>query len=363
MFQEHTYNRRRFLSVAAMALLAAELPMPGYSKSGKMSPSNLLPMETELSSLDGATTWINSQPLTAARLRGKVVLINFCTYTCINWIRTLPYVRAWADKYKAFGLVVISVHTPEFSFEKNLENVRQAVHDMKIDYPIAIDNDSSIWNAFNNNYWPASYFIDTRGNIQHHQFGEGEYKESERIIQQMLAKSGIKAIDQGLVSVNGIGAEAAPDWGNLESPENYLGYDRTENFSSTGNTLLRKARVYDLPERLELNEWALSGNWTIGNKAIVLNKAGGKIAYTFHARDLHLVMGPSSKGTAARFRVFIDGLAPGNAHGFDVDAQGNGKVNEQRLYQLIRQPNHIASRLFEIEFLDSGVEAFAFTFG
>jgi thiol-disulfide isomerase/thioredoxin len=363
MLPEHIFSRRRFLATAAMTIVAGEFSMSGYVRSDKAEPPNLLPIETELSSLRSATTWINSQPLTAAKLRGKVVLINFGTYTCINWLRTLPYVRAWADKYKDFGLVVIGVHTPEFTFEKKLDNVRRAIQEMKIDYPIAIDNDYAIWNAFNNNYWPASYFIDTKGKIQHHQFGEGEYKQQEKIIQQLVTKSRIKGIDQAFVSVNSIGVEAAPDWGNLESPENYLGYDRTENFSSPGNTFLGKAHVYALPKTIKLNEWALSGEWKIDNKSIVLNKAGGKIVYCFHARDLHLVMGPSAKGTAIRFRVSIDGSPPGIAHGVDVDVDGNGKVTEQRLYQLVRQPTPIAVRLFEIEFLDQGAEAFAFTFG
>jgi hypothetical protein len=357
------YSRRRFLKTAALSFVTAEFSKIGFAKSGMTDPSAFLPLETQLSSLISATAWMNSQPLTAAGLRGKVVLVNFCTYTCINWLRSLPYVRAWAEKYRPFGLVVIGVHTPEFPFEKNLDNVRRAIQDMKIDYPMAIDNDFAIWNAFNNNYWPASYFIDPKGNIQQHQFGEGEYEQSERIIQQMLVKAGVKGISQDLVSVNSTGVEAAPDWGNLKSPENYLGHDRTDNFSSPGNTSLRKARVYDLPAELKLNQWAVSGSWTIDNKAIVLNKAGGKIAYRFHARDLHLVMGPSVQGTTVRFRVSIDGSPPRVACGTDVDAQGNGTVTEQRLYQLIRQPNQVGEHLFEIEFLDPDVEAFAFTFG
>ncbi|HEX6223077.1 MAG TPA: redoxin domain-containing protein, partial [Chryseolinea sp.] len=285
------------------------------------------------------------------------------TYTCINWLRALPYVRAWAEKYKDLGLVVIGIHTPEFSFEKDLNNVRNAVHEMRIDYPIAIDNDYAIWDAFQNNYWPASYFIDAKGTIRYHQFGEGEYDQSEKIIKQLLENSGVKGIDHTLVSVNAVGVEAAPDWANLKSLENYLGYERTENFSSPGRTLLGKGNVYDLPDRLKLNYWALSGNWTFNKKNITLNIAGGKIACRFHARDLHLVLGPTTRGTSVRFRVFIDGLPPGDAHGVDVDVQGNGKVAEQRLYQMIRQPNQITERLFEIEFLDPEVEAFAFTFG
>jgi thiol-disulfide isomerase/thioredoxin len=322
-----------------------------------------LPIEGELPSLGSATEWLNSQPLTAAGLRGKVVLIDFWTYTCINWLRTLPYVRAWAEKYKDQGLVVIGVHSPEFEFEKNVDNVRRAAKDMKVNYPIAIDSDHAIWRTFKNQYWPALYFVDARGRIRHHHFGEGEYAHSEMIIQQLLSEAGRGSIDHKLVSVDARDAEAAADWGSLKSPENYVGYERTENFASPGGAVLDKRRVYAAPARLSLNQWALSGDWTVEKQATVLNKANGRIAYRFHARDLHLVMGPAARGTSVRFRVLIDGKPPGAAHGIDVDDQGNGTVTEQRLYQLIRQPKPIADRLFEIEFLDSGVEAFAFTFG
>ena len=322
-----------------------------------------LPIEGELPSLNGATGWLNSQPVTADGLRGKVVLIDVWTYTCINWLRSLPYVRAWAEKYKNQGLVVIGVHAPEFAFEKNIDNVRRAAKDMRIDYPIAIDNDFAIWRALKNEYWPALYFVDAQGKIRHHHFGEGEYEQSERIIQQLLAEAGSGGIRRELVSVDGRGAEAAADWGSLKSPENYVGYERTENFASHGGAVLDKGRVYAAPARLRLNHWALSGDWTVQKQAIVLNKVNGRIAYRFHARDLHLVMGPAVPGTSVRFRVLIDGQPPGAAHGIDVDDPGNGRVTEQRLYQLIRQPKPIAERQFEIEFLDSGVEAFAFTFG
>jgi thiol-disulfide isomerase/thioredoxin len=322
-----------------------------------------LPIEGELPSLGSATGWLNSPPLTADGLRGKVVLIDVWTYTCINWLRSLPYVRAWAEKYKNQGLVVIGVHAPEFAFEKNIDNVRRAAKDMRIDYPIATDNDFAIWRALKNEYWPALYFVDARGRIRHHHFGEGEYEQSERIIQQLLAEAGSGGIRRELVSVDGRGAEAAADWGSLKSPENYVGYERTENFASPGGAVLDKGRVYAAPARLRLNHWALSGDWTVQKQAIVLNKVNGRIAYRFHARDLHLVMGPAVPGTSVRFRVLIDGQPPGAAHGIDVDDQGNGRVTEQRLYQLIRQPKPIAERQFEIEFLDSGVEAFAFTFG
>ena len=330
----------------------------------QMTPAAVqLPIEGELPSLGGATEWLNSPPLTTAGLRGKVVLIDVWTYTCINWLRTLPYVRAWAEKYKNQGLVVIGVHTPEFAFEKNVDNVRRAVKDMKVDYPIAIDNNYAIWRALKNEYWPALYFVDAQGRIRHHHFGEGEYEQSEMVIQQLLAEAGISDIGRELVSVDARGAEAAADWGSLKSPENYVGYERTENFASPGGAVLDKRRVYAAPARLRLNQWALSGDWTMGKQATVLNKANGRIAYRFHARDLHLVMGPAVRGTSVRFRVLIDGQPPGAAHGIDVDDQGNGTVTEQRLYQLIRQPKPITDRQFEIEFLDSGVEAFAFTFG
>jgi len=326
-------------------------------------PAVPLPIEGEMPSLGSATEWLNSQPLTAAGLRGKVVLIDFWTYSCINWIRSLPYVRAWAEKYKNHGLVVIGVHTPEFAFEKNVDNVRRAAKDMRVDYPIAIDNDYAIWRAFKNEYWPALYFVDAQGRIRHHHFGEGEYERSEMIIQQLLSEAGTARVGHELVSVDARGAEAAADWGSLKSPENYVGYERTENFASPGGAVLDKGRVYAAPAQLKLNDWALSGDWTVEKQAIVLNKVNGRIAYRFHARDLHLVMGPAARGASVRFRVLIDGQAPRADHGIDVDEQGNGTVTEHRLYQLIRQRKPITDRQFEIEFLDSGVEAFAFTFG
>jgi hypothetical protein len=260
-------------------------------------------------------------------------------------------------------LVVIGVHAPEFAFEKNLDNVRRAAKDMRVDHPIAIDNDHAVWSAFKNHYWPPLYFVDAQGHIRHHHFGEGEYEQSEMIIQQLLAEAGIGGMGHDLVSVDARGAEAAADWGSLESPENYLGYERTENFASLGGAVLGKPRVYAAPARLRLNHWALSGDRTLEQQATVLNEANGRIAYRFHARDLHLVMGPAARGTSVRFRVLIDGQPPGAAHVIDVDEQGNGRVSEQRLYQLVRQPKPIADRHFEIDFLDSGVEAFCFTFG
>ncbi len=322
-----------------------------------------LPVEGEFPSLGGATGWLNSQPLAPGDLRGKVVLVQFWTYTCINWLRTLAYVRAWSEKYKDHGLVVIGVHTPEFEFEHNLANVRRAAKDMRVDYPVAIDSNYAVWRAFANNYWPALYFIDAQGQIRHHHFGEGQYEMSEMVIQRLLAEAGSSGIGAELVSVDANGVEAAADWDNLRSPENYVGYDRTENFASPGGAVLNSRRVYSAPARLRLNQWALSGDWTMGNQATALNEANGRIANCFHARDLHLVMGPVVPGTSVPFRVLMDGQPPATAHGIDVDDQGNCTVTEPRLYQLIRQPRPIVDRQFMIEFLDPGVEAFAFTFG
>ena len=326
-------------------------------------PTGQIAGQSELASVERANEWLNSPPLTASALRGKVVLIDFWTYTCINWLRTLPYVRAWAEKYRDQGLVVIGVHSPEFSFEKNVNNVRWAAKEMRVDYPIAVDSDYVIWRAFKNQYWPALYFIDAQGRARHHHFGEGAYEQSEMIIQRLLAEAGAGGIGDDLVSIDARGLEAAADWGSLKSPENYVGYERTQNFASPGGAVLDKPRVYEFPARWRLNNWALSGNWTVKKEAAVLNEPNGRIAYRFHARDVHLVMGPAAPGTSVRFRVLIDGQPPGAAHGADVDEQGNGTVTEQRLYQLIRQPKPIADRQFEIELLGSGVEAFAFTFG
>ena len=379
MSKEINQNRRGFLASVAMTFAAAPLGMIGSAKaqSSKKTPADMpamkvhpmtpaairLPIEGKLPSLGGATGWLNSRPVTPAGLLGKVVLIDFWTYSCINWRRTLPYVRAWAEKYKDQGLVMIGVHSPEFAFEKNIDNVRRTAKGMSIDYPIAIDSDYAIWRAFENAYWPALYFVDARGSIRHHQFGEGEYEQSEMIIQQLLADAGTVGIGQEMVSVDASGAEVAADWSNLRSPENYVGYERTENFASPGGSARNKRRVYAAPAELKLNHWALSGDWTVEKQAIVLNEADGRIVYRFHARDLHLVMGPAAPGHSVRFRVLIDGQPPGPAHGTDVDDQGNGTVTEPQMYQLIRQPKPIVDREFEIEFLDSGVEAYSFTFG
>ncbi|WP_237180110.1 thioredoxin family protein [Rhodoplanes sp. Z2-YC6860] len=318
---------------------------------------------TELASLERASEWLNSGPLTASALRGKVVLVDFWTYTCINWRRTAPYVRAWAEKYKDQGLVVVGVHSPEFAFEKNVSNIRWAVKDMKIDYPVAVDSEHVIWRAFSNQYWPALYFIDAKGRVRYQYFGEGSYAQSEMMIQALLREAGAKDVGRETVSVDPGGLEVAADWGNLRSPESYVRYDGIGTFASPGGAALDQPRMYSLPAQLRQNEWALSGDWTIRQDASALNKPGGRIAYRFHARDLHMVMGPASPGMSVKFRVLIDGQPPGAAHGTDVDEQGNGTITEQRLYQLIRQHGAVQEREFQIEFFAPGAEAFAFTFG
>ena len=308
-----------------------------------------------------ANGWLNSAPLDRNALRGHVVLIDFWTYSCINCLRTLPYIRAWAHKYKANGLVVIGVHTPEFPFEKDLDNVRRAVSDLHITYPVAIDNGYQIWKAFHNSFWPADYLIDGTGRIRHHHFGEGKYDESERQIQALLKAQG-GSTQSGLVQVAGTGAEAPP-YNDVASPETYVGYDRADSFVPTGGLEQDRSHVYSVPAHLELNQWGLSGAWTDRAQSARLDSAHGRIAFCFHARDLHLVLGPPPDGSVIRFRVRIDGRAPGANHGIDTDADGNGKITEHRLYQLIRQKDAIEDRTFEIEFLDAGAEAFAFTFG
>ncbi len=322
-----------------------------------------LPVEGELPSFDGATGWLNSPPLTPAGLQGKVVVASFWTYTCINWLRQLPYLRAWAGKYPGQEFVMIGVHTPEFGFEHDSGNVRRAVQDMQIDYPVATDNNYSIWRAFGNHYWPALYFADAQGRLRHHYFGEGGYSQSEMIIQQLLAEAGSAGAGQDLVSVEARGVEAPADWDDLGSQENYTGYERTENFASPGGTVPGEAHLYTAPEKLRLNHWALSGDWTMQEEATTANKAGGQIACRFRARDLNLVMGRAGSPAATPFRVLLDGQPPGSAHGTDVDAEGNGTVTEPRLYQLIRQPGPVTDRTFQITFPGPGAQAFSFTFG
>ncbi len=354
--------------VAATLAGASAAPLPTSAEEARVAqqsptPAIPLPIEGRMPSLRGATAWLNSPPLAPDELRGKVVLLDVWTYTCINWLRTLPYVRAWAERYKDRGLVVIGVHSPEFPFEHDIANVARAAAGMRVAFPIAIDNDFAVWNALNNQYWPALYIVDAQGRIRHHQFGEGGYDEIERIIQQLLREAGSTGVERDLVTVDARGLEVAADWSNLKSPENYVGYDRTENFASAGGVRKDKPHLYAVPARLAPNHWALAGDWTMNKRAVLLNKPNGRIAYRFHARDLHLVMGPATAGSAVRFRVLVDGKAPGAAHGTDVNDQGAGTVGVQRLYQLVRQSAPIAERTFEIEFLDPGVEAYAFTFG
>ena len=330
---------------------------------GLHAASAALPVEGELPSFGGATGWLNTPPLTPAGLRGEVVLVSFWTYTCVNWLRQLPYLRAWAGKYAGHGLVVIGVHTPEFSFEHFPDNVRRAAADMRIDYPVATDNNYAVWNDFGNHYWPALYFADAQGRIRHHHFGEGEYGQSEMVIQQLLGEAGSTGAGTEPVSVDPRGLEVPADWASLRSPENYTGYERTEGFASPGGAVPGKPHAYTVPARLGLNEWALSGDWTMEEEATTLNAANGQIACRFHARDLNLVMGPAAPGSPVRCRVLIDGQPAGDAHGTDIDADGNGTVTQQRVYQLIRQPGPITGRTFEITFLDPGAQAYCFTFG
>ena len=320
--------------------------------------TKILQRESRMPSLGGATEWLNSEPLTPDGLQGRVVLVDFGTYTCINWLRTLPHIRAWHEKYRERGLVVVGIQTPEFEFEQNLDSVRREVTRRGIDWPIAVDNRYEIWRAFSNRYWPALYFADREGGIRHHHFGEGQYEESERVIQQLLDISA-----QDLVSVRGEGDEAEADWARLNSPETYLGYERTDNFSSPGGIGLGETRVFAAPERLRLNHWALSGNWTVRAGHVALNEAGGQILFRFQSRDVHLVLRRAEGNGAAPFRVLLDGEAPGDARGVDVDGDGRGLLGEDRMYQLVRQPGAVEERTFAIAFQEPGVEAYVFTFG
>ncbi len=320
-----------------------------------------LAVEGQMPALAGATEWLNSPPLTTDGLRGKVVLVDFWTYSCINCLRALSYVRAWAEKYKDQGLVVIGVHAPEFAFEKNIANVKRATQDLKVTYPVAIDNDFAIWRAFSNEYWPAHYFIDAQGRIRHHHFGEGEYDKSEKVIQRLLKEAGRSDVQATLVTADGQGAQAAPG-GDVESPETYLGYKRGENFASPEDVAHDRSQLYSSTPDIALNHWTLAGDWTIEDERSVANGPQARIAYRFKARDVHLVLG-AGDGKSVRFRVTIDGQPPGDNRGGDVDAAGNGVVSGERLYQLVRQSGPVTDHLFEIEFLDPGAQAFAFTFG
>lgn len=326
-------------------------PLPAVHAQGTLHP------------FAGAVEWLNTQPLGSADLRGKVVLVDFWTYSCINWLRTLPHVRAWADKYRDQGLLVVGVHSPEFGFEKELANVRAATAHLNVDYPVAVDSHHAIWRAFGNSAWPAIYLLDGRGRLRHRHLGEGDFERTERVIQQLLAEAGAATVDRTLVRVQGVGSQAQADWASLRSPETYLGHGRMHNFASPGGIARDRVRDYSAPAALRLNGWALSGPWRLGSEAASLHGAHGRIVHRFHARDVHLVMGPSSRGRPVPFRVRIDGRPPGESHGADIDADGMGTVIEHRLYQLVRQPGQVEPREFEIEFLAPGVEAFAFTFG
>jgi thiol-disulfide isomerase/thioredoxin len=355
-------SRRRFLGIAGLSLTAGWIGTRDSVLQLITVEPFRVPGATDLASLARASAWLNAAPLTAADLRGKVVLVDFWTYTCINWLRTLPYVRAWAAQYKDQGLVVIGVHTPEFSFEHDTTNVRQFAKTMGVEYPVAIDNDRAIWNGFANHYWPALYFLDAAGRVRDHHFGEGSYEQSETTIRQLLADAGNRS-DRQRVAIEARGPEVGADWRNLKSSETYIGHHKAEHFVSPGGTALNTPQTYQIPARLRLNQWALSGRWTVTSEAATLNEAGGRIAYRFHARDLHLILGPAAAGRPVRFRVFIDREPPGPARGADVDDHGYGRVAEPRLYQLIRQTGTVREHQFEIEFLDAGAAAFAFTFG
>jgi cytochrome c biogenesis protein CcdA/thiol-disulfide isomerase/thioredoxin len=354
------------LEQGLLDVLPAQAPPAGGAmmRAAGSVPGEPLPVEGTLPSLAGATGWLNSPPLDAQALRGKVVLVDFWTYSCINCLRAMPYVREWAERYRDHGLVVIGVHAPEFAFERNLANVQRAVKDLKVTYPVAIDNDFAIWRGFNNKYWPAHYFIDAQGRIRAHHFGEGNYAQSEQVIRQLLREAGntLPGDDAPVaMALDGVARQA--DMDNLKSPETYLGHARAENFASPGGQRPDQTADYTVPTTLQHNQWALAGRWTVGNEDARLEAPGGRIAFRFHARDLHLVLAPGEDGRPVRFRVRIDGQPPGAAAGGDVSADGGGRVDENRLYQLIRQSGAVQERTFEIEFLDPGVHAYAFTFG
>jgi thiol-disulfide isomerase/thioredoxin len=322
-----------------------------------------LPIEGELPDLRGATAWLNSAPLTPAGLRGKVVAVQFCTFSCINWLRTLPYVRAWAAKYRDDGLVVIGAHSPEFPFEHDLAKIRSALGAMGVEHPIAVDNDFAVWRAFDNTAWPALYLVDAEGRIRHHHLGEEDYERSERVIQRLLAEAGRDDVDDGLVSVEPDGIYLPADWDTLGSPETYLGYARATGFASAGGLEPDRARVYAEPSRLRRNHWALSGDWTVEPQIATLNEPGGRIVHRFHGRDVNLVLGSRAGGGPVRFQVRLDGEPPDGAHGLDVDERGTGTVVDERLYQLVRQDGPITDRTFAITFVDAGAQAYVFTFG
>ncbi len=322
-----------------------------------------LPVEGQLPSFAGATGWLNSEPLTPEGLRGRVVLVDFWTYTCVNWLRTLPYVRAWDAKYAAQGLTTIGVHTPEFDFEHDVDNIVAQARALRVPYPIAVDSDYGVWRAFDNHYWPAAYIADAQGRIRYHHFGEGEYEMQEMVIQQLLREAGAEDVDPDLAAVDPVGPEVAADYRALRSPETYLGYGQATGLASPDGLRADEEHDYAPPTELRLNEWAPAGAWSISRRAATATAPNARLAYRFQARDVNLVMGPSVRGTSIPFRVRLDGEPATAAHGLDVDADGTGTVSEQRLYQLIRQPAPITERVFEIEFLAPGAELFCFTFG
>jgi len=350
-------------SPTASGTMMAQIPAAGGAMKVVDKAPGTLPVEGQLPPLTGAVQWLNSPPLDAQALKGKVVLVDFWTYSCINCLRTLPYVKAWAEKYRDQGLVVIGVHAPEFAFERDVGNVTKAMKELGINYPVAIDNDYKIWRAFNNEYWPAHYFADAQGRIRYHHFGEGEYAESERVIQQLLREAGAKTVADGLINADAQGVQQAPDMNQVLSPETYVGYQRAEHFVPETGLVPDKVATYNPPANLTLNDWSLGGQWAVGAERAIASAPASRIVYRFHARDLHLVLGPGTDGKPVRFKVSIDGQAPGAAHGVDVAADGSGRVTEQRLYQLVRQTDAVKDRTFTIEFLDPGVSAYAFTFG
>jgi thiol-disulfide isomerase/thioredoxin len=321
-----------------------------------------LPVEGRLARFDGATGWLNSEPLTPEGLRGRVVVVDFWTYTCVNWLRTLPYVRAWATKYGDQGLTVVGVHTPEFGFERNVDNVTARARDLGVDYPIAIDSDYGVWRAFDNHFWPALYLADGEGRIRYHHFGEGEYAMAEMAIQRLLIDQGVEDVDRSIVAVQPEGLEVAADSATLRSPETYTGYGQATGFASEGEATYDEPRAYSLAP-LRLNAWGLAGIWTVARHAAVSKEPNARIAFRFQARDVNLVMGPVSGSASVPFRVLLDGEPPRGSHGTDVDADGRGLLRDQRTYQLIRQPEPIRERTIEIEFLEGGAEAYCFTFG
>ncbi|MFJ2283647.1 cytochrome c biogenesis protein DipZ [Pseudomonas sp. NPDC087803] len=361
-------------SPAGNGAMMAQIPAADDAANGSMKATGAamkiadkapgtLPVEGQLPPLNGAVQWLNSPPLDAQALKGKVVLVDFWTYSCINCLRTLPYVKAWAEKYRDQGLVVIGVHAPEFAFERDVGNVSKAMKELGINYPVAIDNDYKIWRAFNNEYWPAHYFADAQGRIRYHHFGEGDYAESERVIQQLLREAGAETVADGLINADARGVQQAPDMNQVLSPETYVGYQRAEHFVAETALVPDKVATYNPPANLTLNDWSLGGQWAVGAERATANAPASRIVYRFHARDLHLVLGPNADGKPVRFKVSIDGQAPGDAHGVDVAPDGSGRVTEQRLYQLVRQTDEVKDRTFTIEFLDPGVSAYAFTFG